>query len=232
MMNQQVSLFLAFIAGLASFISPCILPLIPAYISFITGTSIKELAESNQNQKTLPKVFLNTSVFILGFSVIFILLGASATLLGGFILQKQKLLQVIGGIVVIVLGLHIAGVFKLRYLEHEKRISLKAHPVNIIGSFVTGVVFALAWIPCIGPILASILIYAGTQETVSKGIVLLSAYSLGLAIPFLITSLAINAFLNFSKKIKKYFKVISLISGIILIIIGILIITGNFNFIL
>lgn len=232
MINQQISLFLAFIAGLASFISPCILPLIPAYISFITGISIKELTESNQKEKSLHKIFLDTCFFILGFSIIFILLGASATLLGSFILEKQRSLQIIGGIVVIVLGLHITGAFKLKFLEYEKRISLKARPVNIISSFVTGVVFAIAWIPCVGPIFASILIYAGTQQTVSKGITLLAAYSLGLAIPFLLTSLAINAFLNFFQKIKKYFKVISLISGIILVIIGILIITNNFNFIL
>ncbi len=236
MVKQQIPLFFAFIAGLLSFLSPCVLPLIPAYISFITGISIQELTVTDQQIKIFRKVLFDVCFFVSGFSIIFILLGASATFLGRFILVNQRLLQIIGGAVVIILGGHIAGIFNLEYLQYEKKISLKARlsqrsqVVTMLGSFMVGVVFALAWTPCVGPILAAILVLAGTQKTVYQGIALLTAYSLGLAVPFLITSLAINTFLGFFKKIIKYSKLIVLISGLLLIIIGVLIMTNNFNF--
>ncbi|MFH1783812.1 MAG: cytochrome c biogenesis protein CcdA [bacterium] len=229
MSNQEISLIVAFMAGFAAFISPCVLPLIPAYISFITGVSVKELSSADTKSKNVSKIILPTLFFILGFSLIFIILGASATFLGSFFLKNQRILQIIGGIIVVIFGLHMAGAFKLKFLEHEKRFSMNRRPLTVIGAFIAGVVFALGWTPCVGPILASILLYAGTQETVSEGIKLLSAFSLGLGIPFLLTSIAIGSFLSVFDRIKKYFRIISILSGIILVIMGILIMTGTFT---
>jgi cytochrome c-type biogenesis protein len=231
MVNQPVSLFFAFLAGLASFFSPCILPLVPAYISFITGRSIQELTDQENKSFISHKVLTDTLLFIAGFSVVFILLGGSATFMGSFLLAHQKIIKIIGGLLVIILGLQVAGVFHLPFLQYEKRISLNSKPVSFIGSFIAGVVFSAAWTPCVGPILASILVYAGTQETIGQGMALLSVYSLGLGLPFLLAGLAINLFLNLFQKIKRHIRLISFISGIILVIMGILIMTDNFHFI-
>lgn len=228
-MGEKIPLFVAFSAGLLSFISPCILPLIPAYISFITGLSVKELTDTQDKKTHLNRILTETFLFIAGFSTVFVLLGATATLLGGFIFKHQGILRIVGGILVILFGIHITGLLKIKQLEYEKKFHLINKPANIFGSFIVGVVFAFGWTPCIGPILAGILTYAGTQRTVGQGILLLILYSCGLAIPFIVTSIAVNSFLRFFKKINKYFGVISVISGILLIIVGILIMTGSFQ---
>lgn len=225
-MESDVNLLIAFGAGILTFISPCVLPLIPAYISYITGLSLDEL--KTKEKSNLYHIVLNTLFFIIGFTVVFTLLGASATFLGSIISSYMNILRWVGGIIIIIFGLHIAGISPIKFLYTEKSLSLKKKPTGFIGSFLVGLAFAIAWTPCVGPILSSILIYAGTQETVKKGIFLLIAYSLGLGIPLLITSLAINLFLKFFNKIKKYFKLIEIAGGIILIIIGILIITDKF----
>lgn len=229
MITTQLSIIVAFSAGLLSFFSPCILPLIPAYVSFISGISIDEMKASEDKVRNLKRILLETILFISGFSLVFILLGATATFLGSFILSYQQILRIVGGIIVILFGLSISGVFTSKYLEQEKRFFLKKKPVNVFGSVLIGMVFALGWTPCIGPILASLLIYASTQESLKEGITLLTFYSLGLALPFLITSLAINAFLSLFKKINKYFGVIKIASGALLILVGILIMTNNFH---
>lgn len=227
--SLQLSIIVAFGAGLFSFFSPCILPLIPAYVSFISGISIDEMKASEDKVKNLKRILLETILFISGFSLVFVLLGATATFLGSFILSYQQILRIVGGIIVILFGLYMLGVFTSKYLEQEKRFFLKKKPINIFGSVLIGMVFALGWTPCIGPILASLLIYASTQESLKEGITLLTFYSLGLALPFLITSLAINAFLSLFKKINKYFGVIKIASGALLILVGILIMTNNFH---
>lgn len=228
-MADNVSILFAFAAGLLSFLSPCVLPLIPAYISFITGVSVKDLTDTGEKKLQMKRVLLETSLFVLGFSLVFILLGATATLLGSFLLAYQDTIRIAGGIVIILFGLHITGLLKFGALEKEKKIHLKSKPASLLGSFVVGIVFAIGWTPCIGPILGSILALAATKGSVNQGIVLLCAYSLGLAIPFFITSIAVNGFLRMFKKVSKYLNVISIVSGIILVIVGILLITNRFS---
>jgi len=231
-MAQQVSLVMAFFAGLLTFLSPCVLPLIPAYISFITGVSIDDLvSDRGEKSKMIGRIFLEMVLFILGFSLVFVSLGASASYFGKFVLLHLKLLRIIGGILVILFGLYIAGIFNISFFGYERKIHLKMKPTNILGSFIVGIVFALGWTPCAGPILASILTYASTQETVRKGIFLLGSYSLGLGIPFLVSGMAINLFLRGFRKIKKYLRLISVVTGGLLILFGILILTGKFQFV-
>ena len=232
-MAQQVSLVMAFFAGLLTFLSPCVLPLIPAYISFITGVSIDELMSGGGEKSSVTgRIFLEMALFISGFSLVFILLGASASYFGKFALSHLKLLRTIGGILVILFGFYVAGVFKISFFGYERKIHLKMKPTNILGSLIVGMVFALGWTPCAGPILATILTYAGTQETVREGVFLLSSYSFGLGIPFLVSGLAVNLFLRGFRKIKKYSRLISFVTGGLLILFGILILTGKFQFIM
>jgi cytochrome c-type biogenesis protein len=229
---QQVSLALAFFAGLLTFLSPCILPLIPAYISFITGVSIDDLVSGKEEKREMTgRIFLEMVLFISGFSLVFVLLGASASYFGKFLLSHLRVLRTIGGILVILFGLYIAGLFKLSFLGYERRIHLKMKPTNILGSFIVGTVFALGWTPCAGPILATILTYAGTGETVGAGIFLLGSYSLGLGIPFLLSGLAVNLFVRGFRKIKRYSRLISPVTGGLLVLFGVLILTGKFQFV-
>lgn len=220
-------IFIAFGSGLLSFFSPCVLPLIPAYICFITGLSIEELSIS-QEKRDIKPILAEAVLFILGFSAVFIILGASATFLGSYLLAKQKIFRIIGGAVVILFGLHLIGFFKIRPLQHEKRIHFKTKPFHMLGSFLIGAAFGFGWTPCIGPLLGGILILAATRETLSEGVLLLSSYSLGLAVPFLLASLGIGWLLSLFTRIKKYFKLISVASGALLIIVGIWIIKGGF----
>lgn len=226
---ENISLLVAFGAGILTFFTPCILPLIPAYICFITGLSLDDLRENKKQEKKIgntKKILLQTILFVLGFSFVFISLGATASFLGGFIYKYEKIIKIVGGSIIIILGLNVAGVFSIKRLQYEKRLHLKNKPVNMFGSFIVGVVFALGWTPCVGPALAAMLGLAGTQKTLTQGVVLLSIYSLGLGIPFVLTGLAINTFFNIFDKIKKHFKIISILSGVLLVIIGLLIITG------
>ncbi|MCB4792142.1 MAG: cytochrome c biogenesis protein CcdA [Elusimicrobia bacterium] len=217
----------SFLAGVASFVSPCILPMIPAYITFITGASLDELKSGNVS---LRNTFLNALFFVLGFSFIFILLGASATYLGNLIGTNKKIIQWAGGIIIIIFGFHIMGILKLNMLYYEKRMEMKRFSLGYLGAFFIGIAFAIGWTPCIGPILSSILILASTQNTLNQGMMLLTIYSIGLGIPFLITAVFINKTLQFFTAIKRYFRIIEVISGLILIAIGFLILTNNFKF--
>lgn len=214
----------AFGAGVLSFFSPCVLPIVPAYICFITGSSLEELTGSKQGVKS---ILPNAILFILGFSAVFVILGASATFLGSALFAKQRIIRIIGGIIVILFGLHISGLLNIRFLQAEKKLHLKNKPVNIPGSFLVGVAFGFGWTPCVGPILGSILILAATKETVAQGILLLSFYSLGLALPFLMVAIGIGWTLMVFSKIKRYFRVISIISGILLVTVGVWIIWGS-----
>lgn len=233
-MTQEISLLIALSAGIFTFFSPCVLPLIPSYISFITGCSVNELFDG-KTQKTrreyFRNIFLETLLFVLGFGLVFTALGASATYLGSFLFNNKKTIEIIGGIVVIAFGIHLTGILKIKCLEYEKRYYLKYKPTNIFGSLVVGIAFAIGWTPCIGPILGGMLAYAAIQDTVYQGMLLLGVYSIGLGIPFIITGLFIGAFFSFFQKVLKYSRVISIASGLLLIVAGILIMTNNLNII-
>lgn len=228
---EKVSLLAAFGAGFVSFISPCVLPLVPGYISFVSGVSLDSLREERRKEEaargSMRKIVSNSLLFILGFSVVFVALGASATFLGQFLVEKLALFSKIAGIVVIVFGLHVMGVFRIPFLQYERRFHASSKPLGLVGSFLVGLAFAFGWTPCIGPILGAILAFASTQETVKEGIYLLSAYSLGLGIPFLATGLAMNSFLRLSKGIKAHFRTVEVVSGILLVVVGILILTNS-----
>ena len=231
-MNQDISILIAFSAGMLTFLSPCILPLIPSYISFITGCSINELLDEDVEKTrkgSLKNILFETLLFVLGFTMVFVALGASATYMGGFLLDNKRIIGLVGGLVVIAFGVHLTGIFKIKSLEHEKRFHLKYKPANFLGSLIIGLTFAIGWTPCIGPILGGMLTYAAVQGTVYKGILLLSIYSLGLGIPFIITGLSIGVFFSFFQKLLKYSTIISIISGSLLIGVGILIMTDNLN---
>jgi cytochrome c-type biogenesis protein len=227
--QENISLLAAFTAGLISFVSPCVLPLIPAYLSFISGVSVEEMKSRDKKSQVLKKVSLNTLLFILGFSVVFVALGASATFFGEFLLAKLSLFNKIAGAIIMILGLHLLGVFRIRFLNYEKRFHTQSRPLGLLGSFLIGLAFAFGWTPCIGPILAGILCLAANQGTVTKGILLLSFYSLGLGIPFFVTAVSFHSFLSVFGWIKKHFRTVEIISGSFLIIIGFLMLTGSFG---
>ena len=210
----------AFGAGLISFLSPCVLPLIPGYISYISGSTLENLLKS-KNVNLLPII-----LFTLGFSVVFIIFGASATFLGKILLKNSFPLRIIAGLIIIIFSLHILGVFNLNFLNYEKRLDAEKNS-NVFSSFLVGMAFAFGWTPCIGPILGSILILASTTESIYEGIMLLTFYSLGLAIPFILAGYAIQKFLLISKNIKQKMNIITKTGGVLLFLTGILIITNQ-----
>jgi len=213
-------LLIAFGAGLISFLSPCVLPLIPGYISYISGSSLNELIEK-KNINLIPII-----LFTIGFTLVFITFGAASTLLGQILLQNSYELRLVAGLIIIVLSLHIIGVINLKFLNYEKRIQANIGG-NLFSPILIGMAFAFGWTPCIGPILGSILVLASTEESLSRGILLLSFYSAGLAIPFILSGYLIQKFLIFSKNFKNNINSVSKIGGFILLITGILIITNQ-----
>ena len=216
----MTELLIAFGAGLISFLSPCVLPLIPGYVSFISGQSLQDILKSKEVK------FLPLALFCLGFSTVFIILGASASFLGQALLQNSEILRIIAGIVIIVFSLQLIGLINIGYLNLEKRFEAKSSQ-NILFPYVIGLAFGFGWTPCIGPILGSILALASIEETLSRAVIMLSFYSLGLAIPFVLSGYLIQKFLLFSKNFKKNINLISKIGGIILFITGILILTNQ-----
>ena len=213
-------LLIALGAGLISFLSPCVLPLIPGYISYISGSSLNELVEK-KNINLFPIV-----LFTVGFSLVFIIFGAASTFLGQLLLQNSFELRIIAGVIIIIFSLHIIGIINLKFLNYEKRIQTNANK-NLFSPVLIGAAFGFGWTPCIGPILGSILALAATEENINKGILLLFFYSLGLAIPFILSGYLIQRFLIFSKNFKKNISLVSKIGGIILLITGILILTNQ-----
>ena len=213
-------LLIAFSAGLISFLSPCVLPLIPGYISFVSGQSLNELLE-NRKINLLPLI-----LFSLGFSFVFIIFGATASILGKLLLQNSQQLRIVAGIIIIIFSLQLLGIFNINFLNLEKKIYTKKSS-NIWFSFIVGMAFGFGWTPCIGPILGSILALASTEDTISRAIILLSFYSLGLAIPFVLSGYLIQRFLVFSRNFKKNTKLVSKIGGITLLITGVLILTNK-----
>ncbi len=223
-MTQEVSIPVAFSFGLLSFVSPCVLPLVPSYISFITGISFEELTEDDGSKELKKVILINSIMFILGFSAVFVSLGASASFAGELLRTHQDIIRKVGGIVIVLLGIHIVGIINFRILQQDKRLHFfREKPAGILGSFLIGVGFAAGWTPCIGPILATILMMAASSETLLQGVVLLVFYSLGLAVPFFLTSLGINTFLKYFQRLKKHMRVVSIVTGGFLIITGLLI---------
>ena len=216
----MIELFIAFGAGLISFLSPCVLPLIPGYISFISGASLNELL-AKKKINIVPLI-----LFTLGFSFVFIIFGAAASYLGQVLLQNSETLRIIAGLIIIIFSLQLIGIVNINFLNFEKKIYTQKNN-NIWFSFIIGMAFGFGWTPCIGPILGSILALASTEETVFKAIILLSFYSLGLAIPFILSGYLMQRFLMFSKNFKKNINLVSKIGGIILLITGILILTDQ-----
>jgi cytochrome c-type biogenesis protein len=224
MAAESVALPIAFLAGVLSFLSPCVLPLVPSYVSFITGMSLEELGERRWT------AFTHALFFISGFTLIFLALGATATALGRFLQYNQVWLERIGGLLIIVFGLYLLGVFRIGALSRERRVHLQDKPVGYLGSLLVGIAFGAGWTPCIGPILGSILAYTGTQTTnLAQGILLLLTYSLGLAIPFLLAALAVDRFIDWFKKFSKYIPLVTRITGGVLVLVGLLLATGYFT---
>ena len=216
----------AFVAGLISFLSPCVLPLVPGYVSLISGVGVEEL--KSQEGQLFRKVMLNSAAFILGFSIVFITLGAISTEVGQFLAMYKTLLARVAGAVIIVFGLHLTGIFQIKALLADTRLHSLKGSSSAWGAFVIGFAFAFGWTPCVGPILAVVLGFAAAQDTVFKGIFLLAIYSAGLAVPFLLTSLGIERFLKFYNRFKFHMHAVEVASGVLLIFLGGLLVLGRF----
>jgi cytochrome c-type biogenesis protein len=227
-MTHQLSIPIAFVAGLVSFLSPCVLPLVPGYISMLSGASIEEM-KSGAGAALAGRVFRSSLTFVVGFSVVFISLGASATAVGNFLLTKHTVFNVVAGIIIIIFGLHLTGLVKIPLLYREARMETRTPGRGLASSFLLGFAFAFGWTPCIGPILATILALAATRETVFQGMFLLAIYSAGLAIPFLLTGLGLSQFMNFYGKFRKHLQVVEVASGVLLMAIGVLIAFNKFT---
>ena len=227
---QDLSLYLALAAGVLSFLSPCVLPLVPSYLAFLTGLSFEELTREQPKQKLRRMILTHSLLFILGFSALFTLMGASATLIGRFLAVHRDTIRIVGGILVILFGLFISGVFSFAFLQQEKKLHLRTKPLGYLGSFLVGVTFAAGWTPCVGPLLSSMLLYASTAENLRSGILLLFFYSLGLGIPFFACSLALNSFLSVFQKTRRYLGVFTKVGGALLVIVGVLLLINSFEF--
>jgi len=224
MAADSVGLPIAFVAGVLSFLSPCVLPLVPSYVSFITGLSLDELGEQRWT------AFTHALLFICGFTLIFLALGATATALGRFLQYNQVWLERVGGSLIAVFGLYLLGVFNWAAFSRERRFHLQDKPVGYLGSLLVGLAFGAGWTPCIGPILGSILAYTGTQTTnLAQGMLLLLTYSLGLAIPFVIAALAVEKFIDWFKKFRRFIPLTTRLAGGVLLTVGLLLVTGYFT---
>jgi len=229
---ENVTLLAAFAAGLLSFISPCVLPLIPGYLSFVSGVTLDEMRGGTGGADTARRRAVFRSVaFVLGFSLVFVALGASASAIGAVLMEHLSLLGKIAGVVIILFGLHMMGVLRIGWLYSEKRMQTSGKPAGFFGAMLVGIAFAFGWTPCIGPILAAILAVAATQESVGEGVKLLAVYSAGLGVPFIATALAINKFFAASARIRKHYHMIEVVSGVLLVMVGVLIFTNRFTII-
>ncbi len=229
-MASDLSPVAAFVAGTVSFLSPRVLPLVPGYVSLISGSSIDELQEDQQRRRgLLAPVLFKSLAFIAGFSVVFITLGAAATKLGQVTKSYHSILSIVAGAVIIIFGLHLTGLLQIKALYADKRAHSVTGGKNALGAFAVGFAFAFGWTPCIGPILAGILALAAAQGTVSRGVLLLAIYSLGLAVPFLLTSLGIERFLAFYARFRQHLHKVEIGAGVLLIVIGLLIGFGKFT---
>lgn len=226
---DHVTLAAAFVAGLLSFVSPCVLPLVPGYLSFVSGRTLDEMRGPEASGARRRQVFIAALAFVAGFSAVFVALGASASAIGQFLLARLNVLGKIAGLIVILFGLHTMGVLRLGWLYAEKRVQPARKPAGLLGAFMVGVAFAFGWTPCIGPILAGILAVAATRETVREGVQLLTVYSLGLGIPFLATALAVDRFFAAVARVRRFYHAIEITAGLLLVTIGLLIFTNRLS---
>lgn len=217
----------AFLAGLLSFLSPCVLPLVPSYVSFVTGVGLEELEDGEMAVRRTALV--HSLLFVLGFSIMFMMLGVSFTALGRLLFENQIWIARIGGVIVMLFGLHLLGVTPFRFLNRERRVHLQNKPLGYLGTVLVGITFAAGWTPCIGPILGGILTYAGTRQDVLDGLRLLGAYSLGLAVPFVLAAVALSRFLGAYRKFRRYIPWVERISGAMLVLVGALLVSGKFT---
>jgi cytochrome c-type biogenesis protein len=213
----------AFLAGLLSFLSPCVLPLVPSYLGFVTGFTLEEMSGRRRLAMT------HALLFVAGFSLIFILLGAGATALGRTLNYYQDWVTRVGGLLIIFFGLYMVGVIKLSFMEQEQRVHLDRKPLGYLGSVLVGMAFGAGWTPCIGPLLGAILGMAASQDSVQRGITLLAWYSAGLAVPFLVTAWAVEAFFDWFKKFRQYMPLVQKVAGVLLLVVGVLMLTGQFT---
>jgi cytochrome c-type biogenesis protein len=220
---QHISLFAAFGAGLLSFVSPCVLPLVPSYISYITGLSLERLSDASERQRFRKTIIVNSLLFIAGFSSVFIAFGASASFIGQILIAYQDHIRRIGGLLIIIFGLYLLGVLNLNFLATEKRLHFTNRPAGFVGSFLIGVAFAAGWTPCVGPVLGTILLYASTTESLTSGVALLASYSLGLGLPLFLTALGVDRFLSYFKQVRAYLWGVSTVSGVFLVVVGVMI---------
>ncbi len=224
-MSEPVGLGLAvaFVAGLLSFLSPCVLPLVPSYVGFLTGMTLPEMTGRRR------VALLHALLFVAGFSLVFVLLGASATALGGALKYYQAWIARVGGVLVILFGLVCLGVVKAGFLDQDRRLQLQHKPVGYLGSALVGVAFGAGWTPCIGPVLGAILSLAATSDSVSRGMLLLGVYSAGLAVPFLLAAVAVESFLEWFQRFRRFLPWVMRVSGVLLILVGLLMATGQFT---
>ena len=225
---RNISMLVAFSAGIFSFLSPCVLPLFPSYLSFITGMSLDQLQDPTGPGAERWKVMAHSMAFIVGFSMVFIGMGASFSALGQLLIEQRDLIRQVGGALIILFGLYIVGVLPLHWLGRYRQLQLRSKPAGYLGSWLVGVTFAIGWTPCVGPILGSILSLAGTAETVSTGVALLGAYSAGLALPFFLSSLALGGFLVAFRRFRPWIPVVERVAGVLLVVVGVLVATNYF----
>ena len=221
MQAASIGVGISFTAGVLSFLSPCVLPLIPSYVSFITGLSLEDV------QRSRRVALVNALLFIAGFTLVFLVLGATATILGQLLLRQREWVSRVGGVLVILLGLYLVGAFNLAFLARERRVHIANKPLGYLGTFLVGMAFAAGWTPCIGPILGAVLTYTASSADLNRGLLLLSAYSLGLALPFLLAALMIDRFMSTLQRYRTALAWTSKISGALLILVGLLMVTGS-----
>jgi cytochrome c-type biogenesis protein len=224
-LNESIGITIAFGAGVLSFLSPCVLPLVPSYLSFVTGMSLEDLQEGVDRKAT----FIHALLFVAGFTGIFLILGASASFLGQFLKLYEVWIARVGGVIIIILGLHLAGAFRWMPLMRERRIHLHDKPAGYMGTLGVGAAFGAGWTPCIGPVLGAILTFAASQDQFWVGVGLLFVYSLGLAVPFLLSALALDAFLRVFGRFRRFLPVVQTVSGVLLVVLGLLLVTGTFG---
>lgn len=226
--SASVSFGLAFVAGLASFLSPCVLPLVPSYMTFVTGISLEELTSGDRRAARMHAA-LHAGLFIFGFTIVFVALGATATMLGTVLRRSLPLLQQIGGVIIAAFGLYLVGLLRIQWLMRERRMVVKSKPAGFAGSVLVGIAFGAGWTPCVGPVLASILLYAGMKASMLKGMLLLLTYALGLGIPFFVAAVAFNWYLAGAQRLRRWLRPMEIAAGSVLIVMGVLLFTGRFS---
>ena len=226
-MASEITFVAAFGAGVVSFLSPCVLPLVPPYLCFLAGSSLEELTEAKADSIARRRVFISAFVFVLGFSTVFVALGATASVFGQLLREYIDVLAKIAGVIIIIMGLHFLGVFKFAFLNQDTRYQHSDRPRGLLGSYLIGLAFALGWTPCIGPILGAILAVAASEESVTSGAILLAVYSAGLGVPFMAAAFGINGFMGFMKRFRKHLGLVEKIMGGVLVATGILFLTGG-----